>query len=414
MNLSRRRDTRKKPILARCLLLGISFIAALDAAAETLDAETAVHRALEQADVRAAERAGIELAASELTAARQWANPELRFERERGRGALSQTEETGVVLAQTWDVSGSRGLGRRAAELGVLAAEADAEAARAAIRVDVLRAFHEAVAGEARAAAARERAAALDGVAKLAMRRTDAGDLSGFEAQRIALVAQRARLERDERDAARKASRERLAAWVGPSARDADLQPGTVALPADASAVDAASNAEQRALQRHVGAAEAAERAALRWRIPISLGIGEKRLDSPGGSDRALLLEATVPLPLFDRNQAAVQRARAEAEQARARLAFADRRRQARLASARLDAHHLVNAASNYRDDLLPQARRLSGIAIRSFAEGEIDLVGLLETLDSEADAVERSIDLQHRAQVALAELESLTSGDTP
>lgn len=404
----------KRSIPAACLALGLALFAVPDSRAEALDAETAVRLAVEHADVRAAEQAGIDIASSALSAASAWPNPELRLAQERGRGVLSGSDETSVMLTQTWDVSGSRGLSRRAAELGVRAAEAEVWAARAGIRREVLRQFHDAVAADARATAAAEQAAALDRLASLAARRMEAGDLSGFEAQRIAHVAQRARLQHDEREAARLASREHLAAWIGPRARAAMLQPAAIEVLADPQLSNAASNTELLALQRHVDAAEAAERAALRWRMPLSVGIGQKRVDAPGGHDQALLLEAAIPLPLFERNQAGAQQTRAEAELARAKLAAARRQLEARRAAALLVARQLAGSTRSYREEVVPRARRLSEIATRSFADGEIDLVGLLETLASEAEAVEHSIDLHYRARVALVELESLTTGDIP
>jgi cobalt-zinc-cadmium efflux system outer membrane protein len=414
MNWSIGGNSGKSSIPPVCLVLGMAFFALPDARAENMDAETAVRLAVEQADVRAVEQAGIDIASSALTAASAWPNPELHLSQERGRGALSGSDETSLMLSQTWDVSGNRGLARQAAELGVRAAEAEVLAARVSIRAEVLRQFHDAIAADARATAAAEQAAALDRLANLAARRTEAGDLSGFEAQRIAHVAQRARLQLDEREAERLASRERLAAWVGQRARADSLQPDAIALPIELPPPGAALNPDVIALQRRVDAAEAAEQAALRWRMPVSIGIGQKRVDTPGGHDQALLLEAAIPLPLFERNQAGAQQSRAEAELARAKLAAAGRQLEGRRAAALLIARQLASSALSYSDQVIPRARRLSQIATRSFADGEIDLVGLLETLDGEAAAVEQSIDLHYRARVALVELESLTLGDPP
>lgn len=402
----------KKPITARCLWL--LAVCSTGLSAQTLSADEAVQRALARPDIESRAAARVAEARSEVTAARTLHNPELAVEQERGRGAIADSTETSIVLSQTVDFSGRRGLERRAAELGVQATESQVRADRARIRADVLRHYFDAAASQQGDAALGEIVTALAELRRVAARRQEAGDLSGFESQRIDQAAARMELRRAQQRARLAAARERLAAWVGPEARTATLQAD--ALPADLMKADTAVPAtiQLDALRARAEAADARAEAAARPPVPVTFGVGQKRFETAQARDDALILQASVPLPIFDRGRAERERARAQADAARADLAIAEREVGARRAAALAEAEGLEDAARRYRDDVLPQARRLSRIATASFAEGELDLVGLLETLDAQAEAVEEAADLTYRARIARLELLTSPTGDLP
>lgn len=401
-----------KPIVTRFVwLLGLC---STGLSAQTLGPDEAVRLALSRPDIEARAAAAVAEARSEISSARTWPNPELTVEQERGRGAIADATETGVVLSQTVDLSGRRGLDLRAAELGVQAAELQVHAERTRIRADVLRHYFDAAAAQQGDAALDEIAAALAELRRVAARRQEAGDLSGFERQRIDQAATRLELRRVQQRARLVAARERLAAWVGPVARTATLQAD--ALPADLVAADAPAPATARldALRARAEAADARAQAAARIPVPVTFGIGQKRFETAQARDDALIVQASVPLPIFDRNRAERERARAQADAARAGLVIAEREAEARRAAALAEATRLEEAARRYRDDVLPQARRLSRIATASFAEGELDLVGLLETLDAQVEAAEEAVDLSYRARLARLDLLIPPAGDLP
>lgn len=402
----------KKPIAARCLWL--LAVCSTGLPAQTLSPDEAVQRALARPDIESRAAARVAEARSEVTAASTLPNPELAVEQERGRGAIADSTETSIVLSQTVDFSGRRGLERRAAELSVQATESQVRADRARIRADVLRPYFDAAASQQGDAALGEIVTALAELRRVAARRQEAGDLSGFESQRIDQAATRMELRRAQQRARLAAARERLAVWVGPEARTATLQADT--LPADLMKADTAvpPTIQLDALRARVEAADARAEAAARRPVPVTFGFGQKRFETAQARDDALILQASVPLPIFDRGRAERERARAQADAARADLAIAEREVGARRAAALAEAEGLEDAAHRYRDDVLPQVRRLSRIAVASFAEGELDLVGLLETLDAQAEAVEEAADLTYRARIARLELLTPPTGDLP
>jgi cobalt-zinc-cadmium efflux system outer membrane protein len=117
------------------------------------------------------------------------------------------------------------------------------------------------------------------------------------------------------------------------------------------------------------------------------------------------VVELGVPLPLFDRNQSA--RLRADAEAARADAAY----RRATLhatsvrAAALEEARALSLAARGLFDTAVPEAARLTAIAEASFAEGELDLVGLLDAYRAETEVLDQALDQQERALASLLDL---------
>lgn len=395
-------------------LLGLLGLCSTGLSAQTLSPDEAVRLALSRPEFEARAAAAVAEARSEVTASRTWPNPELAIERERGRGAIADSTEQTVVLSQTVDLSGRRGLDRRAAELGVQAAQSRVRADRTRLRFDVLRHYFDAAAAQQADAAMGEIVTALAELRRVAARRQEAGDLSGFERQRIEQAAARMELRRARQRARLAAARERLAAWVGPEARTATLQADAVSTDLATAASDMHAAAQLEAARTRVDAAQAREQAAARVSVPVTVGIGQKRFETARARDDALIVQASIPLPLFDRGRAGRERAHAQADAARAALAIAERELHARRAAALAEATRLEDAARRYREDVLPQARRLSRIATASFAEGELDLVGLLETLDAQAETAEEATELAYRAR--LARLDTLTppTGDLP
>lgn len=393
------------------LLLGMCWTGA---DAQSLSADEAVRLALSQPDVTARAAATVAEARSELTAARTWPNPELEVEQEHGRGAIADDIETTVVLSQTFELSGRRALERRAAGLGVRTAEAQQRSDRERVRAEVLGLYFEAAAAQQGEAALGELASALGELRRVAARRQQAGDLSGFESLRIDQQATRVELRRAQEQARLAAARERLATWVGPIARSATLDPDV--LPGDLATGAMATPAPTAldALRARIDEAEARERTAARLAVPVTIGVGQKRIETPQARDAAFIVQASVPLPVFDRGRAGRERARAQADAARAGLAIAEREYEGRRAAALAEATQLEAAARRYRENVLPQARRLTRIASASFAEGELDLVGLLETFDAQAEATEEAIDLAHRARLARVALLIPPTGDIP
>lgn len=392
--------------------LGLSLMSACVSAQQTLDAETAVQRALAQADIVLQESALLGNAEADLREARLWPNPQLQIEQERGRGRLSGEDETRLLLSQEFDASGHRRLQRAAAALGRESAQQLLRLQRSAQRAEVLRAFHTAAAASRHADVRGQALQELRELVGVATRREQAGELSGFDRQRLEQQLRVAELQWHGAVAGANAARAALAGWVGELAAETELVSIAPSLP-DGLA-DQQPGPAIAALEAQLAQAEAALRAERRLRLPIQLGLGQTRIESPGLRDRAVVFEVEVPLPLFERNQAGVLRALAERDRIEAELQRAKRSRASQVDALSASLRSLIDSSRQYRQKLLPQARALSDVARASFAEGELDLVGLLETLRAEAELEGLAIDETLRAQLARVDLDTLSTGDTP
>lgn len=392
--------------------LGLSLMSACVSAQQTLDAETAVQRALAQADIVLQESALLGNAEADLREARLWPNPQLQIEQERGRGRLAGEDETRLLLSQEFDASGHRRLQRAAAALGRESAQQLLRLQRSAQRAEVLRAFHTAAAASRHAEVRGQALEELRELVGVATRRERAGDLSGFDRQRLEQQLRVAELQWQGAVAGANAARVALAGWVGELAPQTELVSIAPSLP-DGLA-DQQPGPAIAALEAQLAQAEAALRAERRLRLPIQLGLGQTRIESPGLRDRAVVFEVEVPLPLFERNQGGVLRALAERDRIEAELKRAQRSRASQVDALSASLQSLIDSSRQYRQQLLPQARALSDVARASFAEGELDLVGLLETLRAEAELEGLAIDETLRAQLARVDLDTLSPGDAP
>jgi cobalt-zinc-cadmium efflux system outer membrane protein len=394
------------------LALGLSLLAAGASAQDALDADAAVQRAFAQAELSLQTSALLGAAEADAIEARLWPNPQLLIEQERGRGRLAGEDETRLLLSQEFDASGHRRLQRDAAALGQESALQLVQLQRSALRAEVLRAFHTAAAASQHAEA---RGLALEELRELvgiAMRREQAGELSGFDRQRLEQQLGLAELQWQGAVAETGVARAALAGWIGALAPETRLVSAAPRPPNDP-----AEHSESPTivlLEAQLAQAEAALRAERRLRLPIQLGLGQTRVESPGLRDRAVVFELEVPLPLFERNQGGVLRALAERDRIEAELQRARRSREAQVEALGAALRSSIDSSRQYRQQLLPQARALSDVARASFAEGELDLVGLLETLRAEAELEGLAIDETLRAQLARVDLDTLSTGDNP
>jgi outer membrane protein, heavy metal efflux system len=165
-------------------------------------------------------------------------------------------------------------------------------------------------------------------------------------------------------------------------------------------------------LQARREQAAAQARAESRLALPLTLGMGTTRVEEAGVSDDRMIFELGIPLPVFDRNQAGRARAAAEARIAEARYQQALQRARSRRASALAEARLLTESARTLFESAVPEAAHLTAIARASFAEGELDLVGLLDAHEAETDVIRQALEQQSRALEALLELQLLSPLD--
>ena len=372
----------------------------------------AVRLGLARADFADLARGAVQAAEAEVIAAGLYPNPTLDYSRERTRGSPDTLEQS-WMLAQTFDVSGRRGLHREAASRRVAAAEAGNAGRQLALAAEIRRSFHEALYRQETIRAtetwARRFARIEDQVGKLAR----AGEASGYDRRRL----ERERQTADARLAAQRAERERivarLAALTGhpdtPVLNGALLPPALP--PADTALVRLDQRPDLQALARRAESADLEGRAAKRGGMPdVTVGIGSKRVDDGLSRENGVALSLSVPLPVFDRQQAGRQRAAAEALQARAEYRLAKRRAEGELRGLYRQAESLRATAADFRKGAVADSPELLRIAETAYQGGESSLLELLDAYRGALETEVTALELERRARLARIEYDLLAN----
>ena len=219
------------------------------------------------------------------------------------------------------------------------------------------------------------------------------------------LTVERAALDRN---------RTRLAALLGkPGMGDGEVV-GTL-LPPPLPALDTALAAlEQRPdllmLSRRADAADLERRAAARGWVPdITLGVGAKRSDNGIFQDNGAIVTLSIPLPLFDRQQAEEKRAAAAALNARAEYGLARSRAAGEVRGLQRQLEQLAQAATAYRATAIAASTELLRIAEAAYQGGESTVLELLDAYRGALEAELTALDLEWKAREARIDHDLLT-----
>ena len=403
----------------RHFLSALLFTLPLVAWAQTtpLTEAEAVRRGLARPDLADLEVGRVESAKAEATAAGMPPNPTLGYTRDRKGGAPDSTEET-WQLSQTFDLSGRRGLRREAAESRVEAAYAGNNLRRGELAAEIRHRFHEALFKQEAVLATETWVQRFSRVERIVDKLAGAGEASGYDRRRLARERQtaEARLSNERADLDR--ASERLAALLGTSGKAVESVTGVLRPTAPAPLDSALSRLERRpdlqALARRAEAADLEGRAASRGWVPdVTLGVGPKRIDNGITKENGTVVSLSIPLPVFDRQQAGQQRAAAEALNARGELSFARARAEGDLRGLHRQVERLVAASADYRSRAVGESAELLRIAEAAYQGGESTLLELLDAYRGALEAELTALDLEWKARQARIDYDLLTGSVT-
>lgn len=355
--------------------------------------------------------------AAEVTATRARAvaagvrpNPSLSIDREvpyvDGRGLPTDYLRVTVPI----DLSGRRGLAIDAAETDVRAQASEAAGESFAIVIDGLRGFHDAAYARLRSDILASERTSLVRAADIVRQRGKAGDVAGYDVQRIELelAAYDDQIASAQIDLQR--ARRHLASLVGRSASELDAA-STLELPTALPSLDTllANIVEQRPDHRaatlRIDASQRRLRAASRGWVPLpSFTAGVVTADLGDGTGTGYVAGLSLTIPVFDHGQA--ERAQAIADR---KLAEAEARwieiqvpAQVRVAhgvvTARVEQATKLAASQTERLDVMLRA------AETAFREGNASVVELLDAHRAARDVRLRALEL--RRDVAFARLD--------
>lgn len=356
-----------------------------------------------------AARAAVDVARVDVLNAGRWPNPRLTYDRE----SVAGTTEHMVMVAQALPITGRRRLDVEAASamVGASSSRVDDEIRR--LRADLRLAFADLVVAQTRErelTAARDR---LRTVADVLAKREAAGDVAGFDRLR----AEREVLDVDTDRVIAATDRARAQATL--SSFFVDVPDPSRLVAAERSTIRAplppleglleqaeSSRGELIALRREIEAAQFAERAAGRRRIPEPEVVAGTKSSTLGGGDIGSVVTVHAAIPLFDRFRPERALAQARASQAEARVAAFRRVLRGQIEALRAAVVERRDAAQRYRAQAVSSADQIERIAQVSYEAGERGILELLDAYRTGSSARVRQVTLDAAVRQAEIELE--------
>lgn len=356
-------------------------------------------------------------------------------------GGLLDGSEWTLSVAQVAELGG-----KRAKRLELAARERDTEAwnyevVRADVLRDTARTFAEVLAAQERVALQQEFEALAAQVSEAVSQAVEAGRVSPLEAKKAGSEMASAQLAREQGESELASARVGLAAlWGEPAAqfgkalgdfREVREPPafGSLSTRLEENP-DVARWASE--LARH-DAAIALERAKAAPDITLSAGIRARaserssssgwsfgtdgiersstRTRPAGGVDTLVLFGASIPLPLFDRNQGAIREAEHLALRAAQERRSARVRAEAELSQIQQKLGSSYASIQTLRTKIVPEAEGIFRSVKEAYEQGRF---GLLEVLDAQRkliEARERYLDALTEYHARLADAERLIGG---
>jgi cobalt-zinc-cadmium efflux system outer membrane protein len=383
--------------LVIAILLASTTAAAQPAADVTVDQAIALYR--EHSEQLAAARAAVDVARADVVEAGIYPNPTLGVSALRtvaGTDTIGGTQPTASLDVPIL-IGHQRARRETAANAHVDAARAELAVAQGEAELEIRARFAALLAAQERTAVIDAAVADVRALREIVAGRSAAGASSPYALERIdlaiaALASRAGEARADERDAAGELGiAVGVPGWTPHASgalapETASTSPGAAPNPGEHPAL-AADRADR-------AAALADEARAKADGVPTpSLGVQTFATTDPGG----LVVGAgiSIPLPLFDRNQGAVARARAEARRAEAVLAARTVELGARRDRAVAVLGQRRDALTRFQADALQRLAKLRTMAESAYKSGQGGIVELLDAVDAITDAKLRELELR-------------------
>jgi len=378
------------------LALAVATGRAASAQPAEITADQAVALYRERSPRLAASRAAIDVAAADLEDARVYPNPTLSLATTnivQGQDTFGHSQET-VGLDVPILIGGQRGHRARAADARIAARRAEVDGEQARAELEIRRRFVALL-------AAQEKRAALDAaledaraVRAIVAGRQQAGAKSPYELERTELAVAAIASKRDEAATDAAAASGAVAQAVG----IAGWQPRALGAfrPPELPAATLAVGADHPELVTGL-AAQATARSEQALAHAEAVPTPSLQLQGFGTTDPqgiALTIGFALPLPLFDRNQGAVARARAQQRAAELDHAATTAELAGELGRAVAIARARRAAALQFEADAIERVGRVRTMAEASYRAGQASIVELLDALDAITEARLRDLEL--------------------
>lgn len=329
--------------------------------------------------------AGVEAAEGGLRQARARPNPTLGIETENfgGKNDLRNFNgaETTFSVSQEVEFGGKRRARIRLAERALSGAELDRVLRGLDLFRDVQLAYFEALAAEENASIDRERVATAEEVAKAVSRRVNAARDPVMASARAEAGVAAARIEATRSAANAANARAKLAAfWGGDQTFDLSTTENGLPRAVDHEhplVDDSNPDLARLSASRDMASAAVVLEKSLAYQNP-TISMGYRRFEERSG-DGAFVAGVTVPIGVFDRNQGAIAKARAEERRAGFDLEAARLNLMREFAGLQRALASDAVAVSSLEKDVIPQAAKALSLARDGYGRGAFSYLDVLD-----------------------------------
>ena len=364
--------------------------------------------------VESSRRARVEAALAlavrgDVRTAGQHPNPELTYD---GAGFLGGQETNGgsqhqIVLTQRllWPGQMDRRIDAATARWAL--ADAQVDVLRAELSLEIWRAALVLSAAHERTLVARASLDRLERIVAILRGRSEAGagrrwDVVRAESERASLQSALDLASVEEAQAANM-----IAVLLGAPSWQPESVPTLAALSPHVTTAAAELHPRRVAAQRALAAAEAQARMEHALALPpIELGIGTILSSAPEGG--YVLGRISMPIPLFDANQGAIERAERERDASELARDATERELEARAAHSRAALTRLQASLAALDTEGTARLPQLAEMAETAFTGGEVSAFELIETLQSIYVIRARRVEVE--LEVRLAELAAVAA----
>jgi len=379
----------------------------------TLTLEQALVLARENSPALLASQMEAQAAGQEIHQAGVWANPELEFEAEGVGGSMSGTAaaEYTLALSQEFSLSGKPGKKREMARYAARAAEFSTIEMELELEIAVRKSFIETLAQWEINLARVEQERLAREFSDTARMRHKAGGASELELLEADVALEEISMEKARSEQTLAAASKELALLIGrpyPGKLQGDFFQ-ILKIPAEIGGADSHPTLRRfQALEKQAGAEVVFEKAD---RIPdLTLGGGVRYINEE--DIHTFVLGASIPLPLFNSNQACCDAAKLRARAAAAETRAVRRDLEREMTATATVFETAVAEAAHCRERLLPKARRVYEVCQEGYATGRYSWLELIMAQQTLTETRIRYIEAQREAQLALVELNKYFTGE--
>lgn len=398
------------------LLLLVTVPAWAGTAASLLSEQEAVALGLNRPEVIQQLESSIELAESNIVEARTWKNPELSFDQE-NIGGPDNTTSRSYMLSQTLNLSGQIAIKTEAARQRLDAVTLETSQQRMERTADIRKKFYEVLYHQQLHDIFSEWRSAMDAMEAVMHTRMKAGDISGYDLSR--LKREQLFVQASQRQAHAEHDRltQELLAVTGLPGDTSPLPgvtgfllPETLPLPLEQLLEQVTSQPDLLAIQLQTKAYATDERLANRWWLTdLTLGAGVK--DGENGEGDALLLQLSMPIPLFDRNSAALTRAKASQRHLQNTYKLALSEREGKIRGLWNQASELTGTIQSLAADENCQA--IVQTSELAYKAGEIGVLEIIDAYRSSFENRAQILSLMRETRMVRIELDFITGENT-